>query len=71
MTMNTVKMVCVLILICLAISFALKPAQADLEPIEKLRGDENISCFEAVPYFGGRQSPGYQIGITWYDVQTI
>ena len=69
--MNTVRIVWALMLICIAISFALKPAKADLEPIEKLRGDEKISGFDAVPYFGGRQSPGDQIGITWYDAQTI
>ena len=71
MTINIIKNVFALMLICIAISSALKPARVDLEPVEKLRGDEKISCFETVPYIDGRQSPGYFIGITWDDAQTI
>ncbi len=52
-----------------AISFAFEPAKASLEPLLHLRGDEQISIAVSVPYLAGRQSPGDQIGTTWYDLQ--
>jgi len=66
--------VCRVYIICLslfAISFAFEPAKANLEPLPHLRGDEQIPICVSVPYLGGRQSPGDQIGTTWYDLQAI
>ena len=50
-------------------AFAFTPAEVKYEPLPHLRGDEQISIGVSVPYLGGRQSPGDQIGATWYDTQ--
>jgi hypothetical protein len=39
-------------------------------PCAKLRGDEPLQSGYGIPYLGnGRQSPGDQIGTSWYDFQ--
>ncbi len=65
---------CIRFLLCIifatTILFALEPAKTSYKLLPKLRGDEPIQSGQPIPYLGGRQSPGVQIGITTYDLQS-
>jgi len=58
-----------IVFFCISCVFVQASRIANYEPLPKLRGDEKISQTISVPYLGNRQSPGDQIGITWYDLQ--
>ena len=58
-----------IVFFCVSCVFAQAQRKASHEPPPKLVGDEIINQPTSVPYLGGRQSPGVQIGITWYDIQ--
>ena len=58
-----------IVFFCILCVFAQTARKASHEALPKLRGDEKIEQTTSVPYLGGRQSPGDQIGITWYDIQ--
>ncbi len=51
-----------------AICFAIIVNKADLKALPLLTGDEKV-VGEVIPYKGGRQSPGEQIGYTTFDHQ--
>ena len=63
------KLVFFLITIILpTLSFAIVVNRADLEALPPLTGDDKV-VGEVIPYKGGRQSPGVEIGMTAYDYQ--
>jgi len=65
--MNHLKY-CFVALAIIGIANGVAPKRVDLTPFVNMRGDEIINQMP-VPYLGGRQSPGIQIGITTYDFQ--
>ena len=56
------------ILILTGMIFAQR-ARTNMRPLPVLRGDEPNNISDIIPYLGGRQSPGDQIGMTWYEFQ--
>jgi hypothetical protein len=57
------------ILIVLLISLGFAITIKSRPPCLKLIGDETMQGGYGIPYLGGRQSPGDQIGTTYYDFQ--
>ena len=52
----------------IAIGYGVEPKRVEFDPLPKLIGNE-VMPSGGVLCLGGRQSPGDQIGTTWYDLQ--
>ena len=63
-------MICILWILILTRIIYAAPAKTNIQPLPVLRCDESIKTRDIIPYLGSRQSPGDQIGITWYELQT-
>jgi hypothetical protein len=69
-TMKQIGGIVIMSVLAISLSFGTVLAK-NVKTYPKLTGEEGIPCTGGVPYLGGRQSPGDQIGTTWYDIQFL